>query len=163
MWCDGIHKVKGDTMTSEQVAKIIERVFVCFPSFRAWFDELGSRNQTYGEWTKALSYADYVDCLAVIDDWTSGRARPPAGFERDQTIYKLSKEAKDRAAERDRRAEGERIRARVDRASYQPLRFDASMSAAYAKILSRLGEYKAGQMDWPQWQQWCKTCSEEMK
>ena len=122
-------------MTSEQVGKIIERVFVCFPSFRAWFDGLGSRNETYDEWTKALSYAEYIDCLQVIDDWTSGRAEPPVGFERDQMIYKLAKEAKDFAAQRDSRAEGERIRARVDRSSYQPLRFDDSMSAAYAKIL----------------------------
>lgn len=150
-------------MTSEQVGKIIERVFVCFPSFRAWFDELGSRSQTYSEWTKALAFADYVDCLAVIDDWTSGRLKPPAGFERDQTIYKLAKEAKDRTAERERKAQGEQIRAKVDRKSYQPIRFDSSMSAAYAKILTRLPEYQAKRMSWADWQQWCLDCAKEMK
>ena len=150
-------------MNSQEISKLIGRVFVCYPSFKTWFDELPSRNQTYEQWVKVLAGAEYAVCLGVLDDWTTGRLEVPAGFQREQTIYRLAKEAKDRVAERARRAESEQLRASVTRESYVPLpRFEGSMKAAYEKILSRLPEYKNGSMNYQQWQAWCKQCSEEL-
>ena len=149
-------------MNSVEMNKIFKQVFVCFPSFKNWYDELPSKAQTYEVWTRALATANYVDCLEVLDQWTSGSAKPPAGFEREQTIYKLAAAARDIAAERDRRAANERTLAQADRSRYQPLPWDRSMKAAYTKILTRLDDYKEGRMTWSEYQDWCKQCASEM-
>lgn len=150
-------------MNSVEVSKLLRSVFVCYPTFKNWFDELPSKNETYQQWTKVLAGAEYAVCLGVLDDWTTGRLEVPAGFQREQMIYRLAKEAKDRVAERARRAESEQLRASVTRESYVPLpRFEGSMKEAYEKILSRLPEFKAGRMTVQQWNDWCKQCAHEL-
>ena len=35
------------------------------------------------------------------------------------------------------------------------------MKDAYDKILTRKAEYQAGEMTWPDWQDWCAECAKE--
>jgi hypothetical protein len=151
-------------MQTSECTKILNRLFVLFPSFQGWFEDLPHRRETWIEWERALSTADYVDCLEVLDGWTSGRAKPPAGFERDQTVYRLAREARDIQFDRIRKQQAEAVRnAATRREDYKPLpRFAGGMKAAYDKILTRLPEYKAGGMNWPEWQQWCEKCAKEL-
>jgi hypothetical protein len=154
-------------MNRDETTKLINRVFVLFPSFKTWFDELPSRNATGKAWMDALGAVDYVDALAVLDAWATGKQKPPAGFERDQTIYRLAANARELANLRHRREQAAQevsadVKAR--RAAYKPLpRFAGSMKAAYDKILTRIPEYKAGQMTSEQWSEWCYQCAKEVE
>lgn len=149
-------------MNSVEQGKLFNAIFAYFPTFRTWYQELPTRDQTYAIWSKALAEVNYIDCLQVLDDWTSGKAKPPAGFEREQTIYKLAAAARDIQAERDRWAQNEKTLAQADRKQYTPLKFDKSMNDAYAKILTRLDEHKAGAMTDAEWKEWCAKCASEM-
>lgn len=149
-------------MNSYEIGKLFNQLFVCFPSFKTWYNELASKDQTYQVWTKNLSTVNFVDCLEVLDNWTSGKSKPPAGFEREQTIYKLAAAAREIQLERDRWANNEKILAQADRKKYEPIKFDTSMKAAYEKILTRLPSYKAGEMTWDEWVEWCSKCALEV-
>lgn len=152
-------------MNRDETTKLINRVFVLFPSFKSWFDELPTRNATGKAWMDALGAVDYVDGLAVLDAWSSGKQKPPAGFERDQTIYRLAANARELANLRHRREQAALdvstdVKAR--RAAYEPLpRFAGKAKDAYDKILSRKHEYQDGLMTGEQWVEWCKQCAEE--
>jgi len=150
-------------MQATEATKVINRVFVLFPSFRRWFEDLPNRRETWLAWEHALLTANYGDCLAVLDNWTTGRSSPPAGFERDQTVYKLAREARDAYHDKLRKEQQEAAReAASRRESYKPLpAFSGTMKVAYDRILTRLPEYKAGNMTFSQWQQWCAECAQE--
>jgi hypothetical protein len=153
-------------MNRDETTKLINRVFVLFPSFKSWFDELPSRNATGKAWMDALGAVDYVDALAVLDAWATGKQKPPAGFERDQTIYRLAANARELANLRHRREQAAQevsVDVKARRAAYEALpRFSGSAKKAYDKILSRKHEYEDGKMTGVEWVEWCKVCAEEV-
>lgn len=152
-------------MIEAEMTRLMARVFAIYPTLKTWYEELPTKKQTGREWMRALEAVGYPECLEVLDGWTTGKGKAPQGFQREQTVYLLVAQARELADQRQQR-EKHREAVKVDvahrRAEYKPLpAFSGKMKDAYEKILSRKPEYMAGEMTWPQWQAWCKSCAEE--
>lgn len=152
-------------MIEAEMTKLMARVFAIYPTLKTWYEELATKKQTGREWMRALEAVGYPECLEVLDGWTTGKGKAPQGFQREQTVYLLVAQARELADQRQQR-EKHREAVKVDvahrRADYKPLpAFSGKMKDAYDKILTRKAEYQAGEMTWPQWQDWCAECAKE--
>lgn len=96
-------------MTDTEFAKWSTRLFVAFPSLWEWLNKNSpSPKETQALWRKTLAGYTLAECDAVLDDWSSGAAKPFEAYERDKVhliVRSMVALKRDRAAKRKSLAE----------------------------------------------------------
>ena len=73
-------------MTNEEFATWIKRLYVCLPSYRRWFSQLGATElDTQRLWRDALRDYSLEECVSVVERWVTGELPAPEAYSRDVT------------------------------------------------------------------------------
>ena len=83
-------------MTREETQAILKILGTSFPQFGDMVHALRYPGETMRTYREALEQVPFLTAKEVIADWASGKAAPPAAYERDQTVAKLCRECRDR-------------------------------------------------------------------
>lgn len=72
-------------MTNDEFTKFASRLFVAFPGLWEWLQSNSPDPRATQEvWRETLRPYSYLECLDVLECWTSGKLKPFEAYERDK-------------------------------------------------------------------------------
>lgn len=138
-------------MTREETQAILGILGTSFPQFGDMVHALRHPTETLRTYRDALEQVSFLTAKEVIADWASGKATPPAAYERDQTVAKLCRECRDRQSKQLQKVthreevEVDRNEVAKRRAAYQPV--SGWLGNCYRRFLEKAELVKSGRMD----------------